>query len=247
MLKNKNIVITGANGGIGKAIVEECIKNNASVWACMRSVTDSVADWIVALNKKGDCFAKIIELDLLNEDSIKNAATTILGEKTHIDGIVNNAGIVGTTSLFPMTDMDDIRRTFEVNFFGPMYFTQRFMKRLIRQKKGSVVNISSIASFDGDPGQFGYVSSKAAVNGATKKLSNELGVFGIRVNAIAPGITDTNMISEMDHSLLDKTLERTSMKRLGTPKEIAKLCVYLLSDESSFITGQIVRADGGSI
>lgn len=247
MLRNKNIVVTGANRGIGRAVVEECIKYHANIWACMRMPTSETDEWIHQLQERFDGFIKPITLDLLNEDSIKEAGTAILGDKLPIDGIVNNAGITGSTKLFSMTEIDDIKKTFQINFFGPMYFTQRLIRRMIRSKKGSIVNISSIASIDGEPGQFGYVSSKAAINGATKKLANELGQFGLRVNAVAPGMTDTSMIERMSDNLMEKTLERTSLHRLAKPDEIAKLCVFLLSDQSEFVTGQVIRIDGGSV
>ncbi|MBQ9234157.1 MAG: SDR family oxidoreductase [Lachnospiraceae bacterium] len=247
MLTNKNIVVTGANRGIGKAITEECVRNNANVWACMRTVSPETKDWIEKLEKEKDVFIKPVIIDFEDEESIKSAGSSIIGEKLTIDGIVNNAGVIGNKSLFSMTEMSDIKKTFQVNFFGPMYFTQRFIKKFIRQKYGSIVNISSIASIDGDPGQFGYVSSKAAINGATKKLANELGQFGVRVNAVAPGMTDTEMVSNMENSLMEDTLKRTALGRLAKPCEIAKLCVFLLSEQSDFVTGQVIRIDGGSI
>ena len=247
MLREKNIIVTGANRGIGKAIVEECVRNHANVWACMRAISEETKEWIKFLKNENGIIIKPVVLDFENEESIKKAGSLILGEKTEISGIVNNAGITGSSALFSMTAMEDVRKTFDVNFFGPMYFTQRFMKRLIRQKKCSIVNISSIASFDGDPGQFAYVSSKAAINGATKKLASELGQFGIRVNAIAPGITETSMSDKIDGKLKAETLNRTALKRIGKPEEVAKLCVYLLSDQSEYVTGQIMRIDGGSI
>ena len=247
MLQGKNIIVTGANRGIGKAIVEECVKNHANVWVCMRTISSNEEFWIQQLKDKNRTFVKPVYIDFEDEQTIKEAGSYILGEKIPIDGIVNNAGIIGTTELFSMTDMDDIRKTFQINFFGPMYFTQRIIKRIMRQKKCSIVNISSIASFDGDPGQFGYVSSKAAVNGATIKLARELGQFGIRVNAVAPGMVDTEMVIGMNSTLKEDTLKRTALNRLAKPNEIAKLCVFLLSDQSEFVTGQIIRIDGGSI
>lgn len=247
MLKGKNIIVTGANRGIGKAIAEECAKEHANIWACVRQLTDETAKWMDRLHEENGVFLNPVLLDFENEISIKEAGSQILGEKLEIDGIVNNAGVTGSRGLFSMTEMDDIKKTFEINFFGPMYFTQRFLKRLIRQKKGSIINISSLASLDGEPGQFGYVSSKAAINGATKKLASELGQFGIRVNAIAPGMTETAMAEEIDEELKRNTLNRTVLKRLAKPEEIARLCTFLLSDQSEYVTGQVIRIDGGSI
>ena len=247
MLKGKNIIVTGADRGIGKAIVEECVRNYANIWACMRTVSEDTNKWIQQLQEEYGVIIETVILDLRDESSIKEAGSIILNEKREIDGIVNNAGIAGSKALFSMTSMADIRNTFEVNFFGPMLFTQRFLKRIIRQKKCSIVNVSSIASFDGDPGQFGYVSSKSAINGATRKLSLELGQFGIRVNAIAPGMTKTMMAEEIEERVREDTLSRTALGRLAEPEEVASLCVHLLSDQSSYVTGQIIRVDGGSI
>ena len=245
MLKNKNIVITGATGGIGRAIVNECAKNHANVWALLRKVDDDTKMWIEELKIQNNVEIKPVIIDFLDRESIREATSKIIEEKISIDGIVNNAGVVGNIELFSMTRMDDIKETFEINFFGPMEFTQRLLKRLMRQKKGSIVNISSIASLDGEPGQFAYVSSKAAINGATKKLSNELAPFNIRVNAIAPGMVDTNMLSNMTEELKMDMLNKLAIKRLAKPEEIGKLCTFLLSDNSEFITGQIIRIDGG--
>lgn len=247
MLQNKNIVVTGANRGIGKAIVLECAKNGANIWACVRNVTDkTVADMNMISDEYGITI-KLVNLDLLNEESIKAAGSIILDGKIQVDGIVNNAGVTGTNRLFSMTSMTDIRTTFEVNFFGPILFIQRFLKKMMRWKAGSIVNIASIAAIDGEPAQLEYVSSKAAIIGATKKLASELGQFGIRVNAVAPGMTDTEMVQSMGEELMRKTLDRTIMHRLGKPEEIAKLVVFLLSDQSEFITGQVIRVDGGGV
>lgn len=247
MLTEKSIIVTGSNRGIGKAIVEECAKNHADVWACMRQVTDENVLSMEELSKKYNVTIKAIELDLLDKDSIKNAATEILSEKIQIDGIVNNAGATGPYRLFSMTSMEDIRETFEVNFFGPILFLQRFLKKMMRWKTGSIVNIASIAAIDGEPAQLEYVSSKAAMIGATRKLASELGQFGIRVNAVAPGMTDTDMVREMNAGLMEKTLDRTMMHRLAKAEEIAQAVVFLLSDQSAFITGQTIRVDGGAM
>ena len=163
-----------------------------------------------------------------------------------MSGIVNNAGITGSKKLFSMTSMQEIKDVFEVNFFGPMLFTQSLIRNMMKQGQASIVNISSMAAIDGEPAQFGYVSSKAALIGATKKLSSELAGYGVRVNAIAPGVTDTSMINEMSDNVMEETLRRVALHRLGRPEEIADAVVYLLSDHSSYVTGQVLRIDGGA-
>lgn len=245
MLKGKSIVITGANRGIGLEAVKACAKNGANVFACVRTRGGLADEAFADLSQSHGVRVVAVGLDLSDEDSIKRCASDILGHKTPIDGIVNNAGESGARSLFLMTSMQDIRRTFEVNFWGPMQLTQRLLKNMIRNKSGAVVNVSSAAALDGGPAQFGYVASKAAMIGATKKLAIELGHYGIRVNAVAPGVTETDMLSRMEGEILMENVNKTALKRKARPEEIADAIVYLLSGQSSYLTGQVVRVDGG--
>lgn len=245
MLKDKNIVITGSNRGIGFAVLEACAENGANIFACMRSQSEKLEKKLQVLSEKHDVEIYPVYFDLGEERMIKEGASEILKYKVPISGIVNNAGIIGTKSLFLMTSMEDIRRTFDINFFGHVFLTQRLLKNMIRNKCGSIVNISSAAALDGNPAQFEYVTSKAAMVGAARKWANELGGYGIRANAVAPGVTETDMVSEMKTELLADTVGNTALHRMGQPDEIAKTVVYLLSDYSSYMTGQVVRVDGG--
>ena len=245
MLSGKSIVVTGANRGIGKAIVEKCLENHANVWACARYWSEDLKDIFRVLAKENEMEIRFVLLDLSDEESIKEAAKSILSDKIPIDGIVNNAGVTGANRLFSMTTMEEIRQVFDVNFFGPMFFTQRLLKNMMRYKIGSIVNMSSVAAIDGEPAQLEYVSSKSALIGATKKLASELRGFGIRVNAVAPGMTDTEMITNMSEDLRKRTLENTILGRVARPEEIAEMVIFLLSDKSSFLTGQTIRIDGG--
>ena len=197
------------------------------------------------LSQKYNVAVHPIYFDLGQERTIKEGASEILKYKVPISGIVNNAGVIGAKSLFLMTSMEDIRHTFDINFFGHVFLTQRLLKNMIRNKSGSIVNISSAAALDGEPAQFEYVASKAAMIGAVKKWANELGAYGIRANAVAPGVIETDMVSEMKTELLSGTVGNTALHRLGRPDEIAKAVVWLLSDDSGYMTGQVVRIDGG--
>ena len=245
MLKDKNIVITGSNRGIGFAVLKACIENGANVFACMRSQSEEQEKELQMLSEKYDVAIHPIYFDLGQERTIKEGASEILKYKVPISGIVNNAGVIGAKSLFLMTSMEDIRHTFDINFFGHVFLTQRLLKNMIRNKSGSIVNISSAAALDGEPAQFEYVASKAAMIGAVKKWANELGAYGIRANAVAPGVIETDMVSEMKTELLSGTVGNTALHRMGRPDEIAKAVVWLLSDASGYMTGQVVRIDGG--
>lgn len=245
MLKDKNIVITGSNGGIGSAVVRACAANGANVFVCMRQRSAEYEENLRQLAETYHVDVYPIYFDLSDESAVKEGASQILKYKLPITGIVNNAGTVGEKKLFLMTSMADIRKTFDVNFFGSVYLTQRLLKNMIKNKTGSIVNVSSAAALDGEPAQFEYVSSKAALLGATKKWANELGVYGIRVNAVAPGVTETRMVAQMKPELREKTIGNTALGRMGQPDEIARTIVFLLSDQSGYMTGQTLRIDGG--
>ncbi len=247
MLKGKNIVITGCSRGIGRVLMWECMRNGANVFACMRTDASVHAPDFLGGVEKENCGGSLIPFffDLADEQSVKAGAAEILAHKVPIHGIVNNAGTAGAKSLFLMTSIKDIRETFEVNFFGPFFLTQYLLKNMVRQRSGAVVNVSSVAAIDGVPGQFAYVSSKAAVVGATKKLAQEMETYGIRVNAVAPGVVQTDMMLQMEEKLLNETISRTSLKRTGLPEEVAGAVIYLLSDRCGNVTGQTFRVDGG--
>ena len=168
-----------------------------------------------------------------------------MSESEKIDILVNNAGMVSKNALFQMTSIGTMKNVFEVNFFSQMLITQYILKKMLKQKNGSIVNIASIAGIDGKPGQMEYGASKAALISATKTLANELSIYGIRVNAVAPGVTETSMIDGMDMELLKTSVDRTMMKRVGKPEEIAEVVSFLASEKASYITGQILRVDGG--
>ena len=144
-----------------------------------------------------------------------------------------------------MTDMAKIKKVFEVNFFALTLLTQYISRVMMRQNAGSIVNIASIAGIDGDPAQYEYAASKAAVIGGTKKLARELAASNIRVNAIAPGMIQTEMGAHIEENLKNEILSKVMMKRMGKPEEIANAIAFLASDMASYMTGQVIRVDGG--
>ena len=162
-----------------------------------------------------------------------------------IEIIVNNAGI-NQVSLFQMTSINKIKEIFDINFFSQLRLTQKLMKIMIRNKKGSIINISSNAAKECDVGRASYASSKAALIAFTKVLSKELGSFNIRVNAVAPGLTNTNMMGkDVSKKVIDEAIKRIALKRPAAPEEISNVVAFLGSDLSRYISGEVIFVTGG--
>tara|TARA_B100000780_G_C21069583_1_gene430307 strand:- start:289 stop:1032 length:744 start_codon:yes stop_codon:yes gene_type:complete len=245
LLKNKTAVITGCNKGIGKKILNVFSENGADIFACIRNLDDDFKTHINELEKKYKNKIFPIKLDLNDRNSIKESANIILKSGKSIDILVNNAGAI-YTALFQMTSRKKLEEIFEVNYFSQADFTQNIIKSMIKKKIGSIVYISSSAAIDGNVGRSAYAASKAAINSHAKVLSKELGTYNIRVNVIAPGLTETEMMSEnTPKNIIEETLMSTSLKRVGQPNEIANVALFLSSELSSYITGQTIRVDGG--
>lgn len=245
MLKGKNAVITGCSRGIGKAVLKKFAQNGADIFAVVRKADEQFLREIEKINnvRGGVC---CIACDFSDENSVKEAAVEILSYKKKIDIIVNNAGVLNTNAMFNMTSMDEIKRSFQINFFSPLLFTQMLSKNMIRNKYGKIIFLSSIVAFDGGM-NIAYTSSKSAVNGAVKRMALEYGQFHICVNAIAPGFTNTDMAQGQKKELIMTAIERNSIKRMAEPDEIADTALFLASHMSDYITGQVIRIDGGRL
>jgi 3-oxoacyl-[acyl-carrier protein] reductase len=244
LLKDKNVIITGCAQGIGKAMLETFAANGANVWACARVKTDEFEDTAKALSEKYHVEIWPVYFDLTDHEQLKIGVKSITSTKRTVDVLVNNAGIT-YNALFLMSTMNKLREVFEVNFFSQFLLSQYIAKTMMRQKKGSIINISSSAGIEGNAGRSVYGASKAAVICATKAMAAELGESGVRVNSIAPGITRTTMLTSMTDKVIQETILQSDMKRLGNPDEIAKAAIFLASDMSSYVTGQVLRVDGG--
>jgi len=245
LLENKNAIITGCNRGIGKHILAKFAENGANIWACVRSESEEFSFFCRETGEKYGVNISPLYFDLTDTTAMKTAIKSITAEKKPIDILVNNAGVVPVSRLFQMSSIEEMKRVFDVNFFSQMLLTQYVSRAMTRKKQGSIVNMVSIAALDGEPAQVEYVASKAALVGATKKLASELGTYGIRVNAVAPGVTATDMLKDMKEELLEKTIDKIILKRVASPDEIANAVLFLASNLSSYITGQILRVDGG--
>ena len=246
-LQGKNAIVTGARTGIGRAIAERFAREGANIWAVVHRED---AEWLAAMETlAAECnvWIKPVYMDLSDEEQIKQGMQTIIREKLPIDILVNAAGIVSENRLIQMTNMQTMRDVMQVNFFAAVQIAQLASRMMCRQKSGAIINIASIAGLDGDYAQLEYAASKAALIAATKKMAYEWGNFGIRVNAIAPGVTETKMIGGMEDSVTEDMIRHNTLGRKGTPQEVAQLALFLASDESSFISAQTIRIDGGGI
>ena len=242
--KSKGIVITGSNRGLGRVAVEAFAAKGANVWACARKPSDEFEADMQALAEKYGVQIEPIYFELTDAAAVKAGIMRIASEKRSVDVLVNNAGIP-YGGLMMTTPIDKLREVFDVNYFSQIRMMQMVGKLMMRQKSGSIVNIASIGGIETTPGYLAYGSSKAALIWATKTIAKELAPFGIRVNAVAPGLTKTDMGGYKSTEELEKTISRTAMKRMAEPQEIVNGILYLASDEASFVTGTILQIDGG--
>lgn len=244
MLEGKNIIVTGTAKGMGRQMTETFAANGANVFAHARTATDDHQAFCRELEERYGVRIFPLYFDLRDAEAMKDAIKQIRATKLPVDGLVNNAGIT-CNSLFQMTNTEELRNQMEVNFFAPFLLTQYVSKLMIRNKKGSIVSISSTAALDGNSGKSAYGASKAALLTMTMCISEELAAGGIRANVICPGVTETDMLSTMPDYIMDIQREATFLKKAGTPADIANTAMYLLSDHASYITGQVIRVDGG--
>ena len=245
LLQGKNAIITGCRRGIGRAILENYAANGANIWAHARSESDDFLADLHMLASKYNVSIWPLCFDMTDYETMKKKVKEIMVSKIPVDILVNNAGIT-YNSLFQMSSEENLRRQFEVNFFSVFIFTQYISKLMTRNKNGgSIVHVSSSAGLDGNPGKSVYGSSKAAVICMSNSIAAELGGYGIRSNCIAPGIVETEMLKTMPDTVVQEAKSTADLQRGGLPSEIGDAALFLGSDLSSYITGQVLRVDGG--
>ena len=244
MLRGKIALVTGCNRGIGKSIAEEFAKNGAIVYANARK-----KDSLKSLCEVDYGEGKIIPIyfDVTDRDMIKTAFRVIQKERGRLDCLVNNAGILKDITL-PMINYETIRQIFTVNVFAVFEMMSYASRMMTKQKSGTIINISSICGMEGGMrGQTIYSSSKGAIIALTKTAAKELGEFNIRVNSVAPGFIDTDMFRSGPEDIQKKLIEGVYLNhRVGLPKDVADVCVFLASDKSSYVNGENIRVDGFS-
>ena len=241
---NKTVFITGANGGIGRALVEEFSKAGYDIIAHARNL--EFQEFLDNISTKyGNTITTAI-FDMRDSETMKQSVNQIIKSRIPITTLVNNAAI-GHRKLFSMTSISQIREVFEINFFAQLELTQLFLRYISKQENSSIINISSIDGLDLFAGTCAYGSSKAALIAFTKSLASEYRFHNTRINTIAPGITEAKMAGFLKENIAEKVLEKSAMKRKAKADEIAKIAVFLASEDASFMNGQVIRSDGGGI
>ena len=232
---NKNVFISGASRGIGRAIAYHFANNNFVVVGTSRNEFE--------FDQKSDNLIPL-KLDVTSRDDVANCFEMLKAKDLLPKILINNAGIT-SDQIFLRMKNEDWDNVINTNLNGVFNLSKIFVKNMIKQKEGRIINISSISGLMGNPGQVNYSSSKAALNGFTKSLAKELGSRNITVNCIAPGYIETDMTSYIDENQKNKLLETIPLKRLGKSEDVAKLVSFLSSNEASYITGQTISIDGG--
>lgn len=240
----KTICITGASGGMGQAIALEFAKDKCNLILCDLRPSVEFDQFMNHLRNSFDIEIHPFYFDLMDEESIKEGCKSIKALKIKIDVLVNNAGIPHL-AILPFTRISDAKKVFQVNYFAQLQITQSLLGIIKKNEGAAIVNLASIAGIDGDIGNCVYGATKASMILFTKVLSKELANYGIRVNAVAPGLTNTNFANMMGDKAKASMEQISLMGRLGNPEEIAKAIFFLASKEASFINGQTIRIDGG--
>lgn len=243
LLENKVALITGCSKGIGYAMMELFAREGAAVYAAAR--TEGCLDDAAAhLAETTAGMVVPLYFDVRDKDAIKQCVLRIKKERGRLDILVNNAGIM-KDDLVEMVSDRTMADTFETNVFAPVHVTQMALKLMKRQKSGSIINITSIVGLRGSAGQTAYAASKGAVAAITRTWARELVADGIRVNGIAPGKIDTSMYRSIGEERVSEGIREVGMSRLGRPEEVAAAALFLASDLSSYITGEILGVNGG--
>ena len=245
MLKGKNVIVTGATRGIGREIALTLAKNGANIAMNYRSLNSEVEDLINEIKSFGvDALAIKCDVSIANE--VDNFVKEVKAHYNTIDVLVNNAGITKDGLILRMKeeDFDDV---LDVNLKGTFNTTKSVSSIMIKQNYGKIINISSVVGIAGNAGQCNYAASKAGVIGFSKSVARELSSRNINVNVVAPGYINTDMTKNLPDKVKEEIIKSIPMKKIGDPKEVANLVLFLSSNLSDYITGQVINVDGGMV
>lgn len=245
LLHGKTSIITGASRGIGSGIARVFAENGSNVAFTYSSSVDSAIKLQDELLEHG-VKVKSYKSDASDFNSSQKLITDVISDFGQIDILINNAGITKDNLLMRMGE-EDFDKVIEVNLKSVFNMTKAVQRTMLKQRKGSIINMSSVVGVKGNAGQTNYAASKAGIIGFSKSVALELGSRNIRCNVIAPGFIETEMTAKLDQSTVDQWRAGIPLKRGGTPNDIANACVFLASDMSSYITGQTIHVDGGML
>ena len=245
LLENKSAIITGATRGIGRGIAVEFAKQGANVAFTYSSSVDAATALEEELKSYG-VSAKGYQSNAANFDAAQELAKEVHKEFGSIDILVNNAGITKDNLLMRISE-DDFDKVIEVNLKSVFNLTKAVIRPMMKQRAGSIINMSSIVGLNGNAGQANYAASKAGIIGFSKSVALELGSRNIRSNVVAPGFIETEMTAKLDEEVVKGWRAGIPLKRGGTPEDIANVCVFLASDMSAYVTGQTLNVDGGML
>lgn len=242
LVKDKIILITGASRGIGRATARMLAENGAKVIINYNGNEEKAKELVDELTTSGYC-ANMYKADVSKEEEVQGLYDFVKDNYGRLDVLINNAGVM-KNNLVIMTKTEEYDFMCDVNCRGVYLCTRIFAKLMIRQKNGKIINTSSITGLYGNAGQSLYSATKAFVIGYTKATAKELGVFGITVNAVAPGFTETDMSFSTNEKFRAELLAKKSIKRMGEPIDVAKVMLFLSSPLSDYVSGQVIGVDG---
>ncbi|HTX74518.1 MAG TPA: 3-oxoacyl-[acyl-carrier-protein] reductase [Rectinemataceae bacterium] len=243
LLQDKVCVVTGGSKGIGRAIVELFASQGGRVYYFSRSETENAAALTQKAAASGGAVSWIA-CDVSDEKQVDAAVEAVIKEAGFIDALVNNAGVTRDGLVFRMS-LEDWNTVITTNLTSAFLVSRVAARHMIKRRSGCIVNVSSVVGITGNGGQTNYAASKAGVIGFTKSLAREVASRGVRVNAIAPGYIDTSMTEKIPEEAKEKLKATIPLGRTGTGEDVAKAALYLCSDLSSYVTGEILKVDGG--
>ncbi|WP_434740440.1 3-oxoacyl-ACP reductase FabG [Micromonospora sp. SH-82] len=236
-------LVSGGSRGIGRAVVRQLAEDGYDVAFCFQSSEEAAEKSAAAAGEAG---ARVLarRVDVADPARVRDFVTEVERDLGEVDAVVTVAGIIRDRPVAMMAD-EDWTRVLDVNLGGVYHVCRATIRRMMRRRRGAIVTVSSVAGITGSPGQTNYSASKAGIIGFTKALAKEVGPYGIRVNSVAPGFVETDMLSGLPAGLTEGIGQRAALGRIGQVEEISPVVTFLLSERASYLTGQVVTVDGG--